>query len=80
MEDDIQDLIERQCLRVQRFVAERHMSKMRLAALAGLPQTTLTGIEKKGWQPLPRTLAALIRAIDGLDRVHSKKKSRSIAA
>lgn len=76
MEHDIQDLIERQRRRVQSFVAAKHMSKNRLAALAGLPQTTLTGIESEKWQPMPKTLAALIRAIDEFGKVKKKPTAK----
>ncbi len=63
----LMDKITFQIKRVQRFVAKATMTKTALAELAGLPLTTLIGMERAEWNPSSATLKALVRALDSLE-------------
>ena len=77
--DNLPEIIDKQRRRVQAFVARGEMSKHALARAAKLPPTTLTGLERKDWNPLPKTLTALIRVIQEIEG-RGKKKSRRQSA
>lgn len=70
------DQITRQIIRIQKFVAIATVTKTALASRAGLPLTTLIGMEKDDWNPKAKTLAALSRAIDYYEAESAKKKVR----
>lgn len=70
------DQITAQINRIQRFVASTVMTKTALADAAGLPLTTLIGMEKADWNPNSNTLRALVRAIDRIESADAKKKAR----
>ncbi len=74
------DQITRQLTRIQRFVASATVTKTVLATKAGLPITTLIGMERPDWNPSARTLAALSRAVDYFEADAAKKKVRLVAA
>lgn len=71
------DQITAQINRIQRFVASAVMTKTALADAAGLPLTTLIGMEKADWNPNSNTLRALVRAIDRIESADAKKKARA---
>ena len=70
------DQITAQILRIQRFVTSCVMTKTALAERAGLPLTTLIGLEKPDWNPHSSTLRALVCAIDRIEAEAAKKKAR----
>ena len=70
------DQITLQIRRVQAFVASSVVTKTKLALTAGLPITTLIGMESLDWNPRSSTLRALVRAIDKLESDAAKKKAR----
>ena len=70
------DKITAEILRIQRFVAGATVTKTALAAQAGLPLSTLIGMEFRDWNPKAVTLRALARAIDKLEADAAKKKAR----
>jgi DNA-binding XRE family transcriptional regulator len=72
------DQITTQVLRVQKFVGAAIMTKTELAARAGLPLTTLIGMEKADWNPRSTTLRALVRAIDCFESGGKKKARREL--
>jgi len=73
---DGMDEITFQIRRVQRFVDGQSVTKTKLALTAGLPITTLIGMERLDWNPRSSTLRALVRAIDKLESDAAKKKAR----
>lgn len=70
------DQITAQIVRIQRFVASQVMTKTALAGKAGLPLSTLIGMERADWNPHATTLRALVRAIDRIESEDAKKKAR----
>ena len=72
------DQITAQIARVQKFVGASVMTKTELATRAGLPLTTLIGMEKADWNPRSTTLRALVRAIDYFESGGKKKARREL--
>jgi predicted transcriptional regulator len=70
--DEVTKLIQR----VQRFIASDELTKVALAKMAGIRDTTLIGSLEKDWSPNTKTLSALIRAIDKYESDRAKKKAR----
>ena len=70
------DQITRQITRIQKFVDSATVTKTALAAKAGLPLSTLIGMEYADWNPKAKTLAALSRAVDHIEADRAKKKAR----
>ncbi len=70
------DQITLQILRVQKYVARATETKTSLANRAGLPLSTLIGMEKNDWNPRSVTLIALVRAVDKAEADMAKKKVR----
>lgn len=72
------DQITFQIKRVQAFVASATTTKTVLAQKAGLPLSTLIGMERLDWNPRSETLRRLVRAVDAFEgRVVRPKKRQA---
>lgn len=62
---------------VQRVIKNGRVTKTKLAEEAGVPLTTLIGMEREDWNPRRSTLAALTEAVYRLrlDRVRPKLRA-----
>lgn len=69
------DEITLQIRRVQLFVATSGLTKTRIAHLAGIPLTTLIGMEKADWNPRSTTLSALVGAINKYEIGEARRKA-----
>ncbi len=73
----VMDQITLQIRRVQTFVARATTTKTALAKRAGLPLSTLIGMESADWNPRSETLKRLVRAIDSLEGPGKRPKRRA---
>lgn len=60
------DVITEQKKRIVAYLATPGATKADLARRAGLPDTTLIGIDRPGWNPRSETLAKLVRVMDDM--------------
>jgi DNA-binding XRE family transcriptional regulator len=72
----VENIIIKQVIAVQNAIRSGEVVKYRLAKASDVPRTTLIGVEKDGWNPNARTLAALIGGLDRLKKEKKKPPSR----
>lgn len=68
------NVIEKQIQRAQLAVSSGAISREELARRAGLRSTTITSMLEPDWNPMRRTLSAIIDVLDAMDEPPSRRR------